>query len=75
MKMGKNQHVVKRDNKWIVLGEGNAKATSAHKTQFEAINAGKAIAKNQKSELKIHGNNGKIRESNSYGHDPFPPKG
>ncbi|MDE0092409.1 MAG: DUF2188 domain-containing protein, partial [Oligoflexia bacterium] len=26
-------------------------------------------------ELSIHGRNGRIREKNSYGSDPFPPKG
>lgn len=31
--MGKNQHVVKRDNGWAVRGEGNSKDTSHHRTQ------------------------------------------
>jgi hypothetical protein len=29
---------------------------------------------NQGSELLIHGQNGQIRERNSYGNDPHPPK-
>jgi hypothetical protein len=33
------------------------------------------IAQNQQSELLIHGENGRIREKNSYGNDPYPPKG
>ena len=41
----------------------------------ETINHAKEICKNQKSELFIHGEDGKIRERNSYGNDPFPPKG
>ena len=30
---------------------------------------------NQESELFIHGKNGRIRERDSYGNDPFPPRG
>ncbi|HHX8374749.1 MULTISPECIES: DUF2188 domain-containing protein [Vibrio harveyi group] len=73
--MGKNQWVVKKDGQWGVKGEGNEKMTSYHKTQKEAIEAGKAIAQNQKSELIIQGKDNKIREKNSYGNDDFPPKG
>ncbi|TGC04271.1 hypothetical protein CRI63_08070 [Escherichia sp. E2661] len=73
--MGKNQHVVKRDDGWAVLGEGNSRDTSHHRTQQEAIDAARGIAINQQSEVLIHGENGKIRERNSYGNDPYPPKG
>lgn len=74
--MGKNQHVVQNDDgSWGVLGEGNSKLTSKHKTQKDAIKAGKERAKNQKSELLIHGTDRKIRDKRSYGNDPNPPKG
>lgn len=36
--------------------------------------AAKAIAKNQGSEVIIHREDGTIREKNSYGNDPNPPK-
>lgn len=72
--MGKNQHVVKHSDGWAVKGAGNEKATRVIETQQEAIDITKQIAKNQKSELFIHGRNGRIRERNSYGNDPFPPK-
>ena len=73
--MGKNQHVVKVNNSWGVRGEGNSKITKIVPTQKEAIHIGKGIAKNQNSELIIHGTNGKIREKNSYGNDQCPPRG
>ncbi|MFV2045520.1 MAG: DUF2188 domain-containing protein [Anaerolineales bacterium] len=73
--MGKNQHVVQRDDGWAVRGEGNGKDTSHHPTQKEAMEAAREIAIRQKSELLIHGRDGKIRERNSYGGDPHPPKG
>ena len=73
--MGKNQHVVLHKGGWAVRGEHNSKATSVHDTQAEAIDAGRGIAINQESELFIHRPNGQIRDRNSYGNDPFPPKG
>ncbi len=72
--MGKNQHVVPHKGGWAVKGEGNTKATKVVKTQKEAIEIGKTIAKNQKAENIIHGKNGRIRDSDSYGNDPFPPR-
>lgn len=71
----KNQHVVPHGNDWAVKGAGNSKATSVHSTQQEAITRAREIAINQKSELLVHGENGRIREKNSYGNDPYPPKG
>jgi phospholipase/lecithinase/hemolysin len=71
----KNQHVVPHGNDWAVKGAGNSKATAVHPTQQEAIKHAREIAQNQKSELLIHGQNGRIREKNSYGNDQFPPKG
>jgi len=71
---GKNQHVVKHPDGWAVKGAGNSKATKVTSTQKEAISIAEQIAKNQKSDTKIHGRNGKIRAGNSYGNDPYPPK-
>jgi hypothetical protein len=71
----KNQHVVPHGEDWAVKGAGNSKATSVYKTQAEAITRAREIAQNQKSELLVHGENGRIREKSSYGNDPCPPKG
>jgi len=73
--MSKNQHVVPRAERWAVRGEGNRRATSVHSTQAKAAEAARDIAKNQQSEMLIHGRNGRIRKRNSYGHDPYPPRG
>ncbi|WP_162126403.1 DUF2188 domain-containing protein [Flavobacterium phycosphaerae] len=72
--MGKNQHVVKHNEGWAVKGEGNTKATVVTTTQQQAIDAAREIAKNQQSELLIHGKDGQIRARDSYGNDPYPPK-
>nr|WP_319571045.1 DUF2188 domain-containing protein [uncultured Draconibacterium sp.] len=73
--MGKNQHVVPHNGKWGVRGAGNSKVTKTANTQQEAINAAREIAKNQQSEMIVHRPNGQIRDKNSYGNDPFPPRG
>jgi len=70
----KDQHVVPHKDGWAVKGNNNTKATIVTKTQKEAIAAAEDIARNQKSDTKIHGRDGKIRAGNSYGNDPFPPK-
>lgn len=72
--MGKNQHVIPHNGQWAVKGAGNEKVTRVVNTQAEAIAIAQEIAKNQKSDTKIHGRDGKIRAGNSYGNDPFPPR-
>jgi hypothetical protein len=73
--MGKNQYVVPTEDGWGVRGQGNSRLTSVSDNQAEAIEAAREIARNQQSELFILGRNGRIRERNSYGNDPFPPRG
>lgn len=74
MSKGKNQHVVKHPDGWAVKGAGNSKATKVTRTQQEEIDVAEQIAKNQQSDTKVHGRDGKIRAGNSYGNDPHPPK-
>lgn len=69
------QHVVPRDGGWGVKRSGASKASSVHATQAEAIAAARQIARNQRTELYIHGRDGRIRERDSYGNDPHPPRG
>lgn len=73
--MGKNQHVVPHADGWAVRGAGNERATSVHSTQDAARDAARQTAIRQGSEMFVHGRDGQIRERNSYGRDPFPPKG
>lgn len=73
--MKKNQHVVPNGDNWAVKGEGNSKNTRITQTQKEAISIARTIARKEQSELVIHGKDGQIRQKDSYGNDPFPPKG
>jgi hypothetical protein len=75
MSKGRNQHVVKHNEGWAIRGAGNEKSTKIVDTKEQAVNIARGIAKNQHSELVIHGRNGRIQEKNTYGSDPFPPKG
>lgn len=74
MTIRRDQHVVKHPDGWAVKGAGNSKATRVTNTQSEAIKIAQDIARNQRTDTKIHGENGKIRAGNSYGNDPCPPK-
>lgn len=64
-----NQHVVPHEQGWAVRGAGSQRATSVHSTQSEAIGAARKIARNQKTELFVHGRNGRIRDRDSPGHN------
>jgi len=70
----KNQHVVPHKDGWAVQGEGNSKATKVTPTQKDAIDAARQIAQNQQAEVVIHKRDGTIRDKDSYGKDPNPPK-
>ena len=73
---GRNQHVTPHpEGGWQVKGAGAERATSRHATQAEAAQRAKEIAENKKSERVIHDRHGRIREKNSYGNDPYPPRG
>ena len=74
--MGKNQHVTPHpQGGWQVKGAGNTRATVRTQTQGQAQQIAREIARNQHSEVVIHRSNGQIRAKDSYGNDPFPPKG
>lgn len=70
-----NQHVVPHPDGWAVRGAGNSRATVVKPTQEAANAAAIPIAQNQGGDVVIHRRDGRIRERNSYGNDPFPPKG
>lgn len=74
--MANNQHVTYReDGRWQVKGERSSRATAVFETKYEAVEKARSIAKNNSTELFIHGRDGKIQERNTYGKDPYPPRG
>jgi Uncharacterized protein conserved in bacteria (DUF2188) len=76
--MGKGRDVVPNpDGGWDVKKPGAERASAHRDTQGEAINRGRQIVGNDGGgELRIHGRNGQIRDSDTIppGNDPNPPK-
>jgi uncharacterized protein YdaT len=70
-----NQHVVPNNGGWAVKPEGASRRTAQTGTQAEAIRIAREIAQHQRTELFIHGRDGRIRDRDSHGHDPYPPPG
>jgi hypothetical protein len=70
----KDYHVVPQDGQWAVKREGASRASSVHDTQTAATAAGRELAKSNRTELVIHRADGTIRDSDSYGRDPVPPR-
>jgi hypothetical protein len=60
---------------WQNKIEGNERASNISLTKAAAQAKGREMAIARKTEHKIQNQNGQIRERNSYGNDPFPPRG
>jgi hypothetical protein len=73
--MPKNDlHIVPHDKGWAVRRGGSTRASSIHPTQKGAQDAARAAAERDRVEVVIHGKDGRIRDSESHGHDPNPPR-
>lgn len=72
--MKKDIHVVPHKDGWATKKEGAGRAGVVVDTQREAIERAREQAIREKTEVVIHRRNGQIRDSDSYGNDPNPPK-
>ena len=70
----KDIHVVPHDNGWATKKEGATRAGAVTRTQQQAIERAVDQAKREHVEVVIHRKDGSIRDSDSYGNDPNPPK-
>jgi len=59
---------------WQTKREGAGRAGGLYDTQAQAIERARNQAKRERVEVVIHGKDGRIRDSDSYGRDPNPPK-
>jgi len=59
---------------WNVKREGTERTSVRTETKAEAVKLGRVISQRSGNELVIHGKDGKIQRSDSYGYDPCPPK-
>lgn len=72
--MSKQIHVVPHDGQWAFLPAGQNRVSRVFRTQKDAIDAARERARKDCAELITHGVNGRIRASDSHGHDPCPPR-
>ena len=70
----KDVHVVPHPDGWATQKEGASRAGVVVDTQREAIERAREQAQREKAEVVIHRKDGSIRDSDSYGNDPSPPK-
>jgi len=63
------------DGKWAVKHSGANKASSLFTSQEEAWKETRRLARTAGTEAFLKGKDGKIRARNTYGDDPYPPKG
>ena len=70
----KDVHVVPHPDGWATKREGASRAGVVTDTQAQAIERAREQARRQQVEVVIHRKDGTIRDSDSYGNDPNPPK-
>lgn len=74
--MSDTRHVVPNNNGGWDSKKGGAERASKHfDTKKECEDYSRSLAKKERSELFIHGLDGKIQRKDSYGNDDYPPKG
>ena len=72
---GKQVWVSPSGNSWKVQSSNTERAAIIVETKAEAVNRAREIAENKNAELIVQNLDGKIGWRNSYGNDPFPPRG
>ncbi|MCT1563238.1 MULTISPECIES: DUF2188 domain-containing protein [Corynebacterium] len=74
--MASNQyHVIPHQDGWGVKGAGSDRILRHFDTKTEASEFGRDVARNQEAELFYHYKDGRFQGRDSYGDDPFPPRG
>ncbi|MDM4138782.1 MULTISPECIES: DUF2188 domain-containing protein [Mycobacterium] len=63
------------DGTWKSKVEGSSRAAHTGGTKAEQQAVGRQMARDRGVEHTIHNKDGQIAEKNSYGNDPYPPKG
>lgn len=71
----KGLHVVPNEGRWSVRRAGASRASKVFSTQQEVIASARERARSEGRNIYIHGRDDRIRERDSYGSDPLPPKG
>jgi hypothetical protein len=69
-------HVVPNSDRggWDVKREGADRSSGHFDRKSDAMDRGRDLARENKTELVEHGRDGRIQDSDSYGNDPNPPR-
>ena len=71
----KTHHVLpEKSGNWVIKKGGSYRASKYFDTKRDAINWGRTVSRNQKTEFIIHNKDGKIQKADSHGNDPYPLK-
>ena len=65
----------RKDGKWESKTEGASRPSRVFDTQSDAWKYSKQRARADKVAARLQNRKGQIRERNTYGNDPYPPKG
>ena len=69
--MSDRDHVVPNpDGSWDVKRSRSERASRHFDTKTEAVDAGREISRNQRTEFVIHRKDGTIQRKDSHGNDP-----
>lgn len=69
-----NVHTVPNPTGSGWVNKVNGETVSRHQRKDTAVERGRGIARDNRTEHAIHRRDGTIGEKNSYGHDPLPPR-
>jgi Uncharacterized protein conserved in bacteria (DUF2188) len=70
----KDIHVVPHKDRWATRWEGAQRVSRTFDTQGEAYKSARNAARRELVEVVTHRRDGTIRDSDSFGRDPFPPR-
>ena len=70
----KDIHVVPHGDGWATRKEGAQRVSHTADTQQQAYDLARQQAQREHVEVVIHRPDGTIRNSNSFGNDPNPPR-
>lgn len=72
----RDYHVVPNKDRggWDVTREKAERSSGFFQRKSDAMERGRELARESKTELVEHGRDGRIRDTDSYGNDPIPPK-
>jgi hypothetical protein len=68
-------HTVPHGDRWANRRDGAKRVSRVFQTKAEAQQAGRRTALREQVEHLVHTRSGEVRERNSYGGDPSPPRG